>query len=113
MFLYPGYKLPAPVPAVHVLDEHGLILSSNINPLNSITGEDIVGTYATDHLEASQSLKYLTAIEDCIYKGYAHFNFTILDTNWFCVMNRISNMRIKVKEWNIDGMALSEVLNLI
>jgi len=100
------------VPAVHVFDEHGLILSSNINHLNSITGIDIIGTHATDHLDASESLKYLAAIETAIYKGYAHFTYKLYDTRCFCVISRVSDRRVKVKEWIIDGMRLEDVLNL-
>ena len=100
------------MPAVHVLDEFGLILHSNISNKTSLTGEEIIGTYAADHLEASQSLKYLSAIETCLNKGYAHFEFKLIEQSWFCIMDKISDRRVRVKEWCIDGMRLEDILRL-
>lgn len=96
-----------------MMDNFGLILKSNINVLNSIAGKEIVGTYAADYIEPADVMSYLEAIDTCISKGYAHCLYTLYEKNWFCVMERLSDRRVRVREWCVEGMNLKQVLRLV
>jgi hypothetical protein len=102
------------VPAVHLINQEGFILSSNITPMNSLTGEDIVGTYACDHLHPACTEKFLLAIEECLKKGMSYCCVT-LKTNdrWFAKMEKIRDNIVRVSEWNTEDYGIVKLWDVI
>jgi len=95
---FPLYKEEPPDRIEHIIDDKGLILHSNINHRNSITGEDIVGCYVSDFLTEHDTKMYYKSIKTCLRIGCAVCTFEIDGKIIICSMQQISSQRVKVTE---------------
>jgi len=80
-----------------------MVYQTTLSPDDSLTGIDIVGTLICEHLEDAYVLQYFKAIDKALETGRAHCSFHLQGARFFVVMERISSMRIRVKEWRIYG----------
>jgi len=90
----------------------GMIFQSTVSSKNSVTGNDIVGTLICEHLQPDNVTPYLSKIKRCLEKGSEFCTFKIKCHLFLAKMERISNNRIRITEFEITGMSICEVVSL-
>jgi len=96
----------------HIIDMDGMIFQSTVSSKNSITGEDIVGTLICEHLQPDDVASYFLKMNRCAKKGKEVCTFRIKTHLFLAKMERISNNRIRVHEFEITGMTLDDATML-
>jgi len=80
---------------------------------SSLTNEEILYTYITDHVAKQDKDKVSAAIKKALETGRECLKFRIGQRILFARIARISDRRVRMDRWDITGMEVLDIFDLL
>ena len=99
---------------VHIIDKDGYIIRSTLTPDQNITKKEVIGTYVGEHINEEDVLCFLDKIKLCLEStGVEICTYSVQGSSFLCRMQKVSNNRIKMHDYKIDGLSTMEIIDMM